>query len=313
MKVFTNTNFGTGKAHAKILENRIVGLDTTDGNVIQAVATTVPIGVSHNYAADAGYPITVIPLGGGFARVKSGMDFDVSDLGAMVGPDANGCAVTGADHSVGILAGLSADVEGEIASVAGDDVVVLLCGCGGLNPNPNGIARFEAVDGDGLAIEGVLVTITIPDGDDLTGLTDEDGIVEFKLEAGEYGWAATLDGHTISPDDGTITIEEGKTTTEDLVATEVTPQKGTVKFTVVDGEDTGVKDVEIELSYDSTVADTKMTDEDGVAEFEIDTGIYTWKATKEDYSFAPSDTDSVTIPVGAAADPVNLVATYTGG
>lgn len=313
MKVFTNTNFATGKADDTIQANRIVGLSTVSGNVMQAVADTVPIGVSHNYSADAGCPATVIPLGGGFARVKSGMDFGVIDLGVAVGPDANGCAVSNPTYVVGILAGLSADVEGAIASASGDDVVVLLCGCGGLVPNPNGAARFEAKDGDGLAVEGVLITITIPDGDDLTGYTDEEGIVEFGLPAGKYDWAATLDGHTIAPDDGSITVAEGEVAVEELVVTEVTPQKGTAKFTVLDGSQVGVDGVEIELSYDSTVVDTKMTDSDGVAEFEIDTGTYDWKAEKADYTFAPAGTGSVTVPVGAAADDVDLVATYNGG
>lgn len=310
MKVFTNTNFATGKAHAEILENRIVGLAAADGNVMQAVADTVPIGVSHNYAADAGCPATVIPLGGGFARVKSGMDFALVNLGVMVGPNKDGCAVSGAAHSVGILAGLSADVEGATASVAGDDVVVLLCGCGGLIPNPNGTARFEAVDGDGLAVGGVLITITIPDGDDLTGLTDENGIVAFRLPAGKYDWAATMDGYTINPDDGSITIVEETVTTEELVATEVTPQKGTVKFSVKDGSSQPVKDVEIKITYESTTVDTKLTDETGVANFEINTGIYDWVATLTDYTFAPPS-GSVTIPVGTAAADVEVVATHS--
>lgn len=145
MKVFTNINFATGKAHAEIKESRIVGLAVADGNVMQAVADTVPIGVSHNYAADAGCPVTVIPLGGGFARVKSGEDFTLVDLGVMVGPDANGCAVSGATYSVGMLAGLSADVEGAATSVAGDDVVVLLCGCGS--------------DGDGAGFGSMIVVV----------------------------------------------------------------------------------------------------------------------------------------------------------
>jgi|LSQX01.2.fsa_nt_gb hypothetical protein len=311
MKVFTNTNFATGKAKATIYENRIVGLDTTDGNVIQAIADTVPIGVSHNYAADAGHPVTVIPLGAGFARVKSGMDFAVTDLGAAVGPDANGCAVSTPTHVVGILAGLSADVEGVIESKKDDDVVVLLCGCGGLNPNPNGTARFEALDGDNLAVPGVLITITIPDGDDLTGLTDENGIVEFKLPAGDYDWAATLDGHTINPNDGNITVAEGEVATEELVVTEVTPMKGTVKFTVLDGDEQPVKDVEIVLSYDQTTVDTQLTGDDGVADFEVDTGTYNWVATLEGYTFVPPSGE-VTIPVGMAADPVDIVATYQG-
>lgn len=129
MKVFTNTNFATGKAGAAIEENVFVGLSTETGDVIQAVADTVIIGVSHNYAADEGCPVTVIPLGAGFARVKAGEAMDLEDLGKVVGSDAKGHAILAAESPVntgGILAGLSADVEGATAAAKGDYVVVLL-------------------------------------------------------------------------------------------------------------------------------------------------------------------------------------------
>ena len=128
MKVFTNANFATGKADAAIGENVVVGLSTTTGNVIQAVAATVPIGVTHNYATDAGQPVTIVPIGAGFARVKAGAALVVGDLGAPVGADATGRVVKAPTKVLGILAGLSADVEGALSAAAGDDVVVLLTG-----------------------------------------------------------------------------------------------------------------------------------------------------------------------------------------
>lgn len=135
MKVFTNTNFATGKAGADIEENVFVGLSTETGDVIQANADTVVIGVSHNYAADKGCPVTVIPLGAGFARVKAGEAMKLTDLGKVVEPDAKGNAVLadaeGATNPGGILAGLSADVEGATAAAKGDYVVVLLSLQGG--------------------------------------------------------------------------------------------------------------------------------------------------------------------------------------
>ena len=69
MKVFTNTNFATGKADVAIPANTDVGISTTTGNVIPAVAATIPIGVSHYFDSDAGLRVTVVPFGAGFARV----------------------------------------------------------------------------------------------------------------------------------------------------------------------------------------------------------------------------------------------------
>lgn len=129
MKVFTNTNFATGKADAAIPANTVVGISTTTGNVIPAVAATIPIGVSHNFDTDAGCPVTVVPIGAGFARVKAGAKLGVTDLGASVGADSTGRVIKSPTVELGILVGLNADVEGSIAdAVAGDDVVVLLTG-----------------------------------------------------------------------------------------------------------------------------------------------------------------------------------------
>lgn len=306
MKVFTNTNFATGKAHAKILENKIVGLDTTDGHVIQAIADTVPIGVSHNYAADAGHPVTVIPLGAGFARVTSGMNFNAGDLGVAVGPDANGCAVSSPTHVVGILAGLSADVEGAIESKNGDDVVVLLCGCGGLNPNPNGTARFEVVDGDNLAVAGVLVTITIPDGADLTGLTDAEGAVEFSLPAGEYAWAAEKEGYDLDKASGQVEVTESTTVLVEITATELT--EGTVAFEVLK-EGHGVQDVEIIVMLLGEIVDSDTTDSDGTVSFDLEAGDYTWEADIDTFVYDfTSDSNDVTVTAGKTTE-VDIVAT----
>ncbi len=307
MKVFTNTNFATGKAHAKVNDNRIVGLAIADGNVMQAEADTVPIGVSHNYAADAGYPVTVIPLGAGFARVKSGEDFALTDLGVAVGPDANGCAVSSPTHVVGILAGLSADVEGATESKSGDDVVVLLCGCGGLNPNPNGTARFVVVDdGEGLAVAGVLVTITIPDGDDLTGLTDEDGIVEFKLPAGEYAWAAEKEGYDLDKASGQVEVTESTTVLVEITATELT--EGTVAFEVLK-EGHGVQDVEIIVMLLGEIVDSDTTDSDGTVSFDLEAGDYTWEADIDTFVYDfTSDSNDVTVTAGKTTE-VDIVAT----
>ena len=306
MKVFTNTNFATGKADDTIQANRIVGLSTVSGNVMQAVADTVPIGVSHNYSADAGCPATVIPLGGGFARVKSGMDFGVIDLGVAVGPDANGCAVSNPTYVVGILAGLSADVEGAIASASGDDVVVLLCGCGGLVPNPNGAARFEAKDGDGLAVEGVLITITIPDGDDLTGYTDEEGIVEFRLPAGEYDWAAEKEGYDLDKASGQVEVTESTTVLVEITATELT--EGTVAFEVLK-EGHGVQDVEIIVMLLGEIVDSDTTDSDGTVSFDLEAGDYTWEADIDTFVYDfTSDSNDVTVTAGKTTE-VDIVAT----
>lgn len=212
MKVFTNTNFATGKAGGDIKANRIVGLNTTSGDVIQAIASTVPIGVSHNHDADEGFPVTVLPIGGGFARVEAGATLAVSDLGAKVGADAQGRVVKSPTYVIGVLAGLSADVEGATSAAAGDDVVVLLNG-GYADAGPSipatGKVKFTALD-DETPEENVVVTITVG-GQALTGLTDDKGEVEFELHVATYPWGAAKSGKTVTDATGTVTIVAGET------------------------------------------------------------------------------------------------------
>lgn len=223
MKVFTNNNFATGKAGGAIGANRIVGLDTTTGDVIQANATTYPIGVSHNYAQDAGFPITVLPIGAGFARVTAGESLSVSDLGASIVPDKDGLAIKGSEFIVGVLAGLSADVEGATSAAKGDDVVVLLTGVkAAANPTPEskGTLQFVVVDGTTAGVKDIEIAITV-DGQTLSAKTDEDGVVEFVLEVGEYTWEATSTTHTYDTSTDTATVVAFRTVTVDIVATVV--------------------------------------------------------------------------------------------
>ncbi len=212
MKVFTNTNYATGKAGGDIKANRIVGLDTTSGDVVQAVASTVPIGVAHNFDADKGYPVTVLPLGAGFARVTAGEALAASDLGAKVGADAEGRVVKNATYALGVLAGLSADVEGATSAATGDDVVVLLNG-GYAYDGPaipsTGKVKFTALKGT-TPEENVVVVITIGD-QALSGLTDAEGEVEFELHVATYPWGASKNGKTVTDATGTVTIVAGET------------------------------------------------------------------------------------------------------
>lgn len=312
MKVFTNTNFATGKAKAKILENRIVGLDTTDGRVIQAIADTVPIGVSHNYAAEADCPITVIPLGGGFARITAGMGFGVADLGVMVGPDANGCAVSTPTYSVGILAGLSADVEGAVEAEEGDDVVVLLCGCGGIYPDPKGTARFQVLDGEGLAVAGVLVTITIPGEDDLTGETDAEGVVEFRLDEDTYAWAAEKDGYELDVSADDVTVEASTTTVVEITATKIT--QGTVEFEVLK-DSVGVDEADVTIMLLGEIVDSDATNSSGIVSFDLEEGDYTWAVDIDAYvyDFDP-DSGPVTVTAGKTEEvKITAASTQTQG
>ena len=212
MKVFTNTNFATGKAGGDIKANRIVGINTTSGDVVQAIASTVPIGVAHNHDADEGYPVTVLPIGAGFARVTAGEALVASDLGAKVGADAKGRVVKSPTYVLGILAGLSADVEGATSAAAGDDVVVLLNG-GYSDDGPSvpstGKVKFTALDND-TPEENVVVTITIG-AQAFSGLTDSKGEVEFELHVATYPWGAAKTGKTVTDATGTVTIVAGET------------------------------------------------------------------------------------------------------
>ncbi|MFA5448839.1 MAG: hypothetical protein WC292_00135 [Clostridia bacterium] len=224
MKVFTNNNFATGKAGGAIGANRIVGLDTTTGDVIQANATTYPIGVSHNYAQDAGFPITVLPIGAGFARVTAGESLSVSDLGASIVPDKDGLAIKGSEFIVGVLAGLSADVEGATSAAKGDDVVVLLTGVkAAANPTPEskGTLQFVVVDGTTAGVKDIEIEVELDGGKTLTGTTDEDGVVEFVLEVGDYTWEATSTTHTYDTSTDSATVVAFRTVTVDIVATVV--------------------------------------------------------------------------------------------
>lgn len=223
MKVFTNTNYATGKAGGAIAANRIVGLDVTTGDVIQAIANTTPIGVSHNFSQDKGYPITVLPIGAGFARVTAGEALAVTDLGASIGPDAQGRAVKNQANMIGILAGLSADVEGATVAAAGDDVVVLICGviaAPEVTPESKGTLKFVVVDNDdpAKAVEGVVISVTVS-GQTLSDETDANGVVEFVLKAGAYTWAASGDGYTYNPSTASATAIAYKTVAVDIVAT----------------------------------------------------------------------------------------------
>lgn len=223
MKVFTNTNYATGRAAGDIKANRIVGLETSGGDVIQAIATTAPIGVSHNFDADKGCPVTVIPIGGGFARVTAGESLAVTDLGASIGPDAQGRAVKSDSNMVGILAGLSADVEDATSAVVGDDVVVLLSGviaAPEATPDSKGTLKFVVVDNADPAqpVKDIVISITV-DGQTLSDKTDAQGVVEFVLTAGAYTWAASGDGYTYVPSTASATAVAYKTVVVDVVAT----------------------------------------------------------------------------------------------
>lgn len=223
MKVFTNTNYATGRAADDIKANRIVGLETTGGDVIQAIATTAPIGVSHNFDTDEGCPVTVIPIGGGFARVTAGESLGVADLGKSIGPDALGRAVLDEVNMVGILAGLSADVEGATAAVEGDDVVVLLSGviaAAQAVPESKGTLEFVVVEGDVLlgGVKDIVIEVTV-DGQTLSDKTDASGVVKFVLTADDYAWAATSVTHSYDTDTGTATVAAFSTTVVNIVAT----------------------------------------------------------------------------------------------
>lgn len=221
MKVFTNTNYATGRAADDIKANRIVGLETTGGDVIQAIATTAPIGVSHNFDTDEGCPVTVIPIGGGFARVTAGESLGVADLGKSIGPDALGRAVLDEVNMVGILAGLSADVEGATAAVEGDDVVVLLSGviaAAQAGPESKGTLEFVVVDGSATAVKDIVIEVTV-DGQTLSDKTDASGVVKFVLTADDYAWAATSVTHSYDTDTGTATVAAFSTTVVNIVAT----------------------------------------------------------------------------------------------
>ena len=223
MKVFTNTNFATGKADAAIEANVVVGLSTTTGDVIQAVAATVPIGVSHNYATDAGQPVTIVPIGAGFARVKAGEELVVGDLGSPVGADATGRVVKTPTKVLGILTGLSADVEGALSAAAGDDVVVMLTGDNDTvyeaPPAPvatTGKLKFVATAA-GAALAGVEIDVTVTDGT-LMNVTNAAGEHEFELAAGTYAWTAELATYTITPASGSATVAVGETKIVELSA-----------------------------------------------------------------------------------------------
>lgn len=221
MKVFTNTNYATGRAAGDIKANRIVGLETSGGDVIQAIATTAPIGVSHNFDTDEGCPVTVIPIGGGFARVTAGESLGVADLGKSIGPDALGRAVLDEVNMVGILAGLSADVEGATAAVEGDDVVVLLSGviaAAQAGPESKGTLEFVVVDGSATAVKDIVIEVTV-DGQTLSDKTDASGVVKFVLTADDYAWAATSVTHSYDTDTGTATVAAFSTTVVNIVAT----------------------------------------------------------------------------------------------
>ena len=223
MKVFTNTNYATGKAGGAIAPNRIVGLDVSTGDVIQAIADTTPIGVSHNFAQDKGFPITVLPIGAGFARVKAGEALTVSDLGASIGPDAQGRAVKNQSNMIGVLAGLSADVEGATSAATDDDVVVLLCGviaAPEATPESKGTLKFVVVDNadPAVPVKDIVISITV-DGQTLSDKTDAQGEVEFVLTAGAYTWAASGDGYTYVPSTASVTAVAYKTVVVDVVAT----------------------------------------------------------------------------------------------
>lgn len=294
MKVFTNTNYATGKAKSAIKANRIVGISTADGDVIQALAATVPIGVSHNFDTDAGQPVTVVPIGAGFARVKAGETLELADLGEPVGADADGRVVKSYTYAIGVLAGLSADNESATAAAANDDVVVLLSNIlvSEAPVSTKGTATFTVKGADGNGVAGVAISLTV-DGGSLVKNTDVDGKAEFELDADTYAWTATKAGYTIVFASGSVVIAADADAAVALLAVQT---KGTAKFTALAGA-TPELGVLVSITLNGKTL-SGLTDAAGEVEFELDAGTYVWAASKETKTIAPA-TDSVVVTAGA--------------
>lgn len=310
MKVFTNTNFATGKASLDIEANVFVALSNADGNVITANSDTPPIGVSHNNPTPRGSAVTIVPTGAGFARVKAGQEFTLADLGAVVGSNALGFAIKNPSFGAGILAGLSADAEGAIAAEAGDDVVVLLDCCAAPSTSAtDGYAKFVVTSNVGSPVSGAVITLFVAGSLAQNITTDASGIAIFNVPAGQHSWSAVSSGNVLTTSSGDVVVVAGATATVNILATPAAGVQGTLKFVVNTGG-TGVSEVDVTIDLPDRNKLSGKTDENGIKIFTLDADIYPYLLSKTNYTFVPT-TDSATVTAGAETL-VEVAATYGG-